>query len=91
MSGIAWDVDKAERNWRRHGVTFAEAATVVRNPLAVEVRDTAHSEDEERVRVLGWSAAGRLLVVVVSRSGDMPRIISARRATKRERDAYVDR
>ncbi|MBA2374091.1 MAG: BrnT family toxin [Chloroflexi bacterium] len=53
--------------------------------------DPDHSGSEERLRVIGWSPIGRLLVVIGSASGPRPRIISARRATKRERHAYIDR
>jgi len=91
MSGYDWDKRKAERNRRHHGVTFEEAETVARQTLAHRTYDLEHSEAEVRVKIIGWSDAGRLLVVVVSQSGRQPRIISARRATKRERDAYTDR
>jgi uncharacterized DUF497 family protein len=53
--------------------------------------DLAHSNVEARMRIVGWSNLGRLLVVIVSASGHRPRIISARRATKRERHAYEAR
>lgn len=91
MSGYDWDDIKAERNRRRHGVTFDEAETVARHPLAHRTYDLAHSDIEFRVKIIGWSDAGRLLVVIVSQPGPAPRIISARRATKRERDEYLDR
>jgi uncharacterized protein len=91
MSGYGWDENKAELNRRRHGVTFDEADTVLDNPLAWRRADESHSEAEERFKVVGWSSVGRLLLVIVSESGPVPRIISARRATKRERDAYTDR
>ena len=91
MSRYDWDIAKAEANRRRHGVTFEEADDVVANPDARWAVDAAHSESEERMRVIGWSPLARLIVVVVSTAGPRPRIISARRATKRERDAYTDR
>jgi uncharacterized protein len=91
MAGFDWDAIKAERNRRLHGVTFNEAETVARNPLADRTYDLDHSDVEPRVKIIGWSDAGRLLVVIVSPRGRRPRIISARRATKRERDAYIDR
>ena len=91
MSWYDWDPAKAEATWRRHGVTFEEADDVIRNPLSRWATDAAHSQFDERMRVIGWSPLGRLIVVVVSTAGPRPRIISARRATKRERDAYTDR
>ena len=91
MSGYDWDKGKAERNRRLHGVTFEEAETVLDNPLSWRSVDESSSQAEERSKVVGWSSVDRLLMVVVSDSGRVPRIISARRATKRERDAYTDR
>jgi uncharacterized protein len=91
MSGYDWNDTKAERNRRRHEVTFEEAETVIDQPLAHRTYDLEHSDSEVRMKIIGWSAAGRLQVVVVSPSGPRPRIISARRASKRERDAYTDR
>jgi uncharacterized DUF497 family protein len=74
-----------------HGITFEEAESVVGNGLSREEPDFGHSDAEERVKVVGWSSIGRLIVVIVSDAGPRPRIISARRATKRERDAYTSR
>jgi uncharacterized DUF497 family protein len=91
MSGYDWEDSKAEENHRRHGVTFDEAETVLDNPLSWRSADEAHSWTDERFMVVGWSSVDRLLMVVVSESGRVPRIISARRATKRERDAYTAR
>ena len=92
MSGsYDWDPEKAEANLRRHGVHFDEAKSAADSPLASRRSDTAHSYLEDRIRIVGWSDAGHVLVVIVSKSGPRPRIISARRATKRERDAYINR
>ena len=91
MSRYGWDPDKSEANNRRHGVDFTEAESVANSPLGAWARDREHSDLEDRMRIVGWSSAGRLLVVVVSVSGPVPRIIPARRTTKRERDAYKDR
>jgi uncharacterized DUF497 family protein len=86
-----WDPGKRRSNVRRHGVDFLEAVTVLDHPLALTVPDEEHSAVEERLRTIGWSSLGRLLVVVTSAGGPRPRIISARRATKRECDAYLRR
>lgn len=83
-----WDPDKERRNIRRHGIEFEEAKTVVDSPFSLDSRDEEHPGPDERWRVVGWSSRDRILLVVVSVGGQHPRIISARRATKRERDAF---
>jgi uncharacterized protein len=87
-----WDPDKAEENRRKHGVSFEEASTVFRNPLASAVPDLEHSEHEERWVTIGTSSRGRLIRVVhVDTEEDAAltiRIISARRPDRRERNAY---
>jgi len=86
-----WDPDKAEVTRRRRGITFDEAEAVVLDPASVTRFDFAHSADEPRFITVGLSTRGRVLVVITSERGPRPRIISARRATKRERDAYLRR
>jgi uncharacterized DUF497 family protein len=91
---ISWDDLKAQANVAKHGVTFAQAATVLLDPLAVTVFDAAHSQHEERWFTLGTSSEGKLLAV--SHTHHQPeasaqaevRIISAREATRRERQQY---
>ncbi len=87
----AWDSDKEAINVRKRGIDFLEARTVLQRRLTVTWFDEAHSLDEPRFKTIGYSALGRLLVVVTSDDGVQPRIISAWRATKRERDAYERR
>ncbi len=83
-----WDGDKADRNARKHGVTFEEAATVFSDPLALIIEDERHPEN---ARIIGESLAGRILLVVfVERDGDVVRLISARRATRQERRRYEE-
>jgi uncharacterized DUF497 family protein len=89
VSHYDWDPDKAEANLRRHGIGFEEAESVLDGQLAAWAADAGHSGLEDRMQVVGWSSESRLLIVIVSVSGQVPRIISARRATKRERDAYT--
>lgn len=85
---FTWDARKASANARKHGVTFEEAATVFADPLASIVDDTAH---DDRALILGDSIMQRLLVVVFSEIDEREiRIISARRATKRERRSYEE-
>ncbi len=86
-----WNREKERINAWKHGVSFLEAESVVVNPSSRTRYDVLHSMDEPRFITVGWSSMGRLLVVVTSEGGSRPRIISARRATKRERDAYARR
>ncbi len=88
-----WDPNKAVANHRKHGVAFEQAATVFRDPLAVSIYDEAHAEQEERWVTLGQAENGALLVVIhtyraMSDTEALIRIISARRATKREQHDY---
>jgi uncharacterized protein len=91
VSGYDWDSRKAEGNLRKYGVSFEEAEEAVNDPLAWMELDTIHSGSEERYVTIGTSSRGRVLLVITSRGGPTPRIISARRAPKRERHAYERR
>jgi uncharacterized DUF497 family protein len=85
-----WDPDKAEKNFAKHGVSCADAATVFGDPLAVTYFDPDHSEEEDRFLTFGHSSTGPLLVVSHTDRGDRTRIISARRATRKEKKQYED-
>jgi uncharacterized DUF497 family protein len=85
-----WDPKKALRNVKTHGISFDEASTAFRDPLSRTINDPLHSEDEERVVLIGHSVRGRLLVVVHTARGDRIRIISARLATNKERSKYEE-
>ncbi len=88
---LEWSEDKAARNQARHGVTFAEAASVFLDPLATIFDDEWHSEHERREIIVGQSGASRLLVVsFVERDEELVRIVSARPATKRERKDHEE-
>lgn len=87
---IEWDVAKARGNAPKHHVSFEEAATVFEDPLELTVPDPNHSTEEERYVSVGRSTAGRLLVVGYSERGSKIRVISARRATMRERHDYEE-
>lgn len=82
---VEWDPGKAERNRKKHGVSFEEAARVFRDPLARTMADPDHSEDEDRFVTVGMSSRQRLLVVIHCDRDDAIRLISARPATGRER------
>jgi uncharacterized protein len=88
-----WDATKARSNEQKHDVTFDEAASVFLDPLALTVYDESSSNDEERWFTLGFDARGRLLAVahtyqMTGTASARIRIISARKATKRERNYY---
>lgn len=88
MAGYEWDANKAAINMQKHGVLFADAATVFADELAIRVPDAISSLDEDRFVILGMSVPGALLVVVYTWRGERIRIISARRATPHERESY---
>lgn len=83
-----WDARKEAQNRKKHGVSFEEAATAFGDPRSLTVPDPEHSLEEDRFVLLGLSYRRRLLVVVHTERGDNLRIISARKATKRERRQY---
>jgi uncharacterized protein len=94
-----WDPAKAARNLRKHGVGFDEASTAFGDALASTFVDAAHSLGEERLVTLGMSSAHRLLAVMHTEIEETEadhtdvrviHIISARRATRRERTAYEE-
>lgn len=85
-----WDAEKAARNLAKHGVSFTEAATVFGDPLAMTYFDLDHSDDEDRFLTFGYSSEGQLLVVSHTDRGDRTRLISARRATRKERKQYEE-
>ncbi len=87
---FAWDTRKAKTNEAKHGVSFEEAASVFGDPLALTIADPDHSDEEDRFVLVGLSALKRLLVVVHVERGDTIRIIGARPATRREREAYEE-
>jgi len=85
-----WDKNKARTNLAKHGVSFDEATTVFADPFSLTIPDPAHSQVEDRLIVLGHSHQRKLLVVVHTERGDSIRIISARRASRRERTTYEE-
>ena len=83
-----WDKRKESANIRRHGVSFHEASTVFIDPLSMTFFDPDHSEEENRFITLGIATTGRLLFVSHTDREAGTRIISAREATKKEREGY---
>ncbi|NET58086.1 MAG: hypothetical protein F6K47_18605 [Symploca sp. SIO2E6] len=85
-----WDDNKAESNFIKHGISFEEAVTVFADPYLQFTEDTKHSEVEEREWAIGEAENGSMIVVVFTMRGDQIRIISARKATKRECRRYEE-
>jgi hypothetical protein len=88
MIDFEWDPRKARANLRKHGVSFHDAATVLRDHLGVTIYDPDHSEEEDRYITIGTSGSGRHLMVAHTDRGDRIRIINARELTRAEREAY---
>ncbi len=82
-----YDPQKAQTNWQKHNVSFAEAEFVLYDPLAIHDIDP-DATDEERFIAVGMGNSGLLLVVVYTMHGDAVRLISARRATRQEAKVY---
>lgn len=88
---IEWDAAKARANVHKHGITFEEAETAFSDDFAIVVSDPDHSSShEERLLLIGLSAALHVLVVVHCErdGGNVIRLLSARRATRTERAQY---
>lgn len=86
---FVWRVEKANKNWHKHGVRFEEAATVFEDPMFVLV--DASRNDESRDAAIGFDAIGRLLYVVhIEFEESFIRIISARRADPDEEGNYAN-
>ena len=83
-----WDPDKAQANLVKHGVGFLEAATVLGDLQSLTIADPNHSKGEQRFVSVSMSDCQRLLVVAHTEWEERIRIISARRATRREQRAY---
>jgi len=87
---FSWDRRKAQRNLRKHGITFEEAVTIFADPLEIAVYDPDHSVFEDRFVSVGLSSVGRLLVVGYTERESKIRLIFARRATVPERMDYEE-
>jgi uncharacterized DUF497 family protein len=87
-----WDPNKAAANLAKHGVSFDEATTVVADPTALDGPDLGHSTHQARLLRIGRSVFDRVLTVAYTERktshGEAIRIISARRASRKERAAY---
>jgi len=88
MLKFEWEPQKAKINLQKHGVSFTEASTAFEDVLSLTIDDPLHSSDEKRLVLIGMSFKNRLTIVVHTERGDNIRIISARKATKKERKYY---
>ncbi len=85
-----WDEEKAKRNLAKHGVSFEEAATVFGDALSLTIPDPVHSTVEQRWITMGLTHRRQWVVVVHTNRGSTIRLISARKATRREKRAYEE-
>ncbi|HXI25628.1 MAG TPA: BrnT family toxin [Pyrinomonadaceae bacterium] len=85
-----WDEEKAKVNLRKHKVSFDEAETVFDDPLSVTISDPDHSKSERRFLDIGESENDRIIVVSYTQRGSITRLISARVATRTEREKYAE-
>lgn len=85
-----WDPKKAKSNLRKHGVSFDEAASVFLDPLAVTFPDPDDPGEEFREITIGHSARQRVVFLSHTQRGERTRLISARKATRRERKQYEE-
>lgn len=85
-----WDKNKAEANLLKHEVSFDEAKTVFNDPLYIDFYDPDHSDKEDRYIIIGESQRSRLLIVSYTEREHKTRLISAREATRREREYYEE-
>jgi len=84
-----WDKKKAKSNEKKHGVNFSEASTIFGDPQELTIGDAEHSVGEYRFLSIGRSSSGNILVVsYTERKQNLIRIISARKATKKELKYY---
>ncbi len=85
-----WDDEKEEINLRKHGVSFEEAKSIFKDPLAVTIDDPEHSDYEDRYITIGMTFFNDIYVIVHTDREDRVRIISARHATNAERRTYMN-
>jgi hypothetical protein len=93
MFTFDWDESKNQINQKKHGISFEEARTVFLDEAAILFDDPEHSDDEDRFLLLGMSEDANVCIVChcYRESDTVIRIISARKATKKEADRYVRR
>jgi len=85
-----WNDKKAISNKRKHGISFEEATTAFGDELSITINDPLHSEDEDRLILIGQSKTLKTLIVIHIEKRETIRIISARQATKKEQKIYEE-
>ncbi|MBQ3442577.1 MAG: BrnT family toxin [Selenomonadaceae bacterium] len=83
---VEWDDNKAELNWKKHRIHFEDAALIFLDENRIDEFDEEHSDYEERRKVIGM--VENILFVVYTERGEKLRLISARNATRREKEDY---
>jgi hypothetical protein len=83
-----WNREKAVENFKKHGISFDEAVSIFFDPLAATFDDPDHSLGERRLITIGYSSQDRLVAVCHTERKGSVRLISARRATKREKKRH---
>lgn len=91
---FTWDLTKAISNFEKHGISFEEAVTIFDDPDALDWKDASHSVAEPRFKRLGSSISERVLLIIytvrrIEHGKETIRIISARKASRKERKAYA--
>lgn len=86
---ITWDPNKAEISFKKHGIRFSDAEMVLYDSFAMSIEEQIVS-NELRYVTVGTDAVGRILAVVYSYRSDTIRLISARKATRKERTQYEE-
>jgi len=82
-----WDEEKNDFNWMKHGISFEDATTIFYDPMRVDIYDRDHSLFEDRWKTIGLYGCDIISVIYTMRKGII-RIISARKAVKKEEEAY---
>ncbi len=88
--GFEWDEEKATENYHKHKVSFEEGVTVFSDPLSLTMEDPDHSRDEQRYLDVGTSEEGHVLVVSYTERDGHIRVISCRKASRKERRHYEE-
>lgn len=90
MANFEWDEKKAASNYAKHRIAFIEAITAFDDPFALIAPDDEHSDQEKREWLIGEAEPGVLVIVFTVRERRRTRIISARRASRKERKIYEE-
>jgi len=86
---VTWDPRKAKSNYEKHGVRFSDAESVLWDPHGMTI-ENGGAKGEQRLVTIGSDSVGSVLVVVFTFENDLIRLLSARKATRRERKTYEE-